>query len=106
MGEQKDKEEALRKQQEALRKQQEEFQKMLETPLTQEEANASIAKIDMQKAQLAVVRLSLMERVASIDAQIAQAEYDRTIVIHRAMLPAKKEPAKPVMGQPTGGKKD
>lgn len=67
-------------------KKQEEFLKMLETPLTQEEGSEMISKIDMQKAQLSVVRLNIAERLANIDAQIAQAEYDRTIVVHRVLI--------------------
>ena len=77
----------------ALKKQQEEFLKMLETPLTQEEGSEMISKIDMQKAQLSVVRLNLAERLANIDAQIAQAEYDRTIVVHRVLI-GQKTPTK------------
>jgi len=93
---------------EAIKKQQEEFQQMLNTPLTQEEANALIARIDMQKAQLAVIRLQLAEKVTNVEAQIAQAEYDRTIVIHRALLAAKPvdESPKATMGEPVGGKAD
>lgn len=77
----------------AIKKQQEEFLKMLETPLTQEEGSEMISKIDMQKAQLSVVRLNLAERLANIDAQIAQAEYDRTIVVHRVLI-GQKTPTK------------
>lgn len=93
---------------EAIKKQQEEFQQMLNTPLTQEEANALIARIDMQKAQLAVIRLQLAEKVTNVEAQIAQADYDRTIVIHRALLSAKPadEDSKATMGEPVGGKAD
>lgn len=93
---------------EAIKKQQEEFQQMLNTPLDQEEANALIARIDMQKAQLAVIRLQLAEKVTNVEAQIAQAEYDRTIVIHRALLAVKPadEAPKTTMGEPVGGKAD
>lgn len=69
------------------------FKKMLETPMTQEDANAAIAQIDMQKAQLGVIRLRLMSQLNQLDLQLAQAEYDRSIVIHRALLksPVKEE---------------
>lgn len=70
----------------AIKKQQDEFLKMLETPLTEEEGSDMISRIDMQKAQLSVVRLNIAERLANVDAQIAQAEYDRTIVVHRVLL--------------------
>lgn len=81
---------------ESVKKQQEEFLKMLETPLTQEEGSEMISKIDMQKAQLSIVRLNLAERLASVDAQIAQAEYDRTIVVHRVLIGQRKSETKPV----------
>lgn len=63
-----------------------EFKKMLETPMTQEEANAALTQIDVQKAQLGVIRLQLMSQLNQLDLQLAQAEYDRAIVIRRALL--------------------
>lgn len=73
-----------------LARSKEELEKIVETPITQEEAGLLISRIDMQKAQLSVIRLSLAERITSIDAQIAQADYDRSIVVHRALLGSKK----------------
>lgn len=63
-----------------------EFNKMINTPMTQDEANDAITRIDMQKAQLGVIRIQLMSQLNNIDLQLAQAEYDRSIVVRRALL--------------------
>ena len=70
-----------------------EFNKMINTPMTQDEANDAIARIDMQKAQLGVIRIQLMNQLNNIDLQLAQAEYDRSIVIRRALLKPKADGA-------------
>jgi len=70
-----------------------EFNKMINTPMTQDEANDAIARIDMQKAQLGVIRIQLMNQLNNIDLQLAQAEYDRSIVIRRALLKPKADDA-------------
>ena len=66
-----------------------EFNKMINTPMTQDEANEALARVDMQKAQLAVIRVQLMNQLNNIDLQLAQAEYDRSIIIRRALLKTK-----------------
>lgn len=70
-----------------------EFNKMINTPMTQDEANEALARVDMQKAQLAVIRVQLMNQLNNIDLQLAQAEYDRSIVIRRALLKTKASDA-------------
>lgn len=60
--------------------------KILETPMTQEEASDAIARINMQKAQLAVIRVRLAGQLNDVDLQLARAEFERSVVIRRAML--------------------
>ncbi len=60
--------------------------KILETPMTQEEASDAIARINVQKAQLAVIRVRLAGQLNDVDLQLARAEFERSVVIRRAML--------------------
>jgi len=68
------------------RKAQEEFSKLLKTPMTEAEAEDALSRIDMQRAQLGVLRMQIVEQLNRVDAGLAQAEYDRSIVLHRALL--------------------
>ena len=69
------------------------FDKIIETPMTQEEASDAIARINVQKAQLAVIRVRLAGQLNDVDLQLARAEFERSVVIRRAMLaqPADKK---------------
>lgn len=62
------------------------FDKIIETPMTQEEASDAIARINVQKAQLAVIRVRLAGQLNDVDLQLARAEFERSVVIRRAML--------------------
>lgn len=61
------------------------LREVLDTPLTQDEAQRLLADIDVQQAQLSVVRLRLLDQLNQVDLQLAQSSFDRSIIIRRTL---------------------
>lgn len=57
----------------------------LDTPITHDEAQRLLADIDVQQAQLSVLRLRLLDQLNQVDLQLAQASFDRSVIIRRAL---------------------
>lgn len=70
---------------EAMKKAVEEARKVLETPISQEEANKALAEIDIQLAQLGAIRLNKAAEITAIDQQIAKANMDKAIIVRRVL---------------------
>ena len=61
------------------------LQDIINTPMAEDEARKALAEIDVQMAQLGVMRYKALDQLNQIDEQIARAGLDRTIVLRRAL---------------------
>lgn len=61
------------------------FREMLDSPLAEEDAQKALADIDVQVAQMSCMRLGLLAQLNQLDLQLAQAAFDRSIVIRRTL---------------------
>lgn len=62
------------------------FEKLLATPMTREEADKALAQINMQVAQLGVMRIRALAGLNEIDMQLASAEYEKSIIYRRVLI--------------------
>ena len=75
-----------KKREEEEQKRREEFEKLLNTPMTKQEADDALTRINVQVAQLGVMRMSALHQLNQIDMELAKAEYDKSVIYRRALV--------------------
>lgn len=68
------------------------MRKILDTPMPRDEAERSLADIEVQLAQLEVQRLRAVSVVNEIDHQISLARFEQRVIYRRAMNVVDEKP--------------